>query len=919
MLKNLSRKYFYLTGVFFVLFFYLLLFNSPSKVSAQQSPQRYYDWNTYNPPPEKVLGVFAQEPSGDQATTSATPPNQEADHHDYKQYTGYVLGFTAGWTPDNPLYLLKTVQENLALTFTFDPLKKAETRLAVAGERLSEMQIMVETGKSNLVTGVADSYQKTMGAVAANLTTLKKQKQNVAPLLVAVDQEAAKHVLTLEEVAVKAPPQAAEGLTAAIQASEKTVDTVADVAGRPAVPADMVNRLDALKAQGLLTPEQITSLLSVDSRVKARGEFRKLAEAQILPSADLKRFDEGARAYFPAGYAQIIEIKKFHELKELETRKPDEVTLTSLQDFAKDYKAGDIVPSDLRRWWVPMIRLEELQNTFRPDLLSEDLFRNRPEDLQKYQEVVERVKPRAADLAYVNRVLAENPALANDPSYARIKSIGDRFGISEAVIPVSPVAQTCSRDSHWVNIPFMPNGGYCVPNLVYAPVAGETADRPCPPGYHRNGPSGPCYPDNPYGPGVGGVPSFLPAAGSCHSGYKWHAEAGSPRGGYCGPEYPTAGGGPYPGPIGIPSYCPQGQVFRDGKCEVYNPLPAEGCPSGSWWNGQKCVEQKDCGQGKFQDSSGECKSSADQYKKYESLCAGRPIPKDGCGAGYWDMASCSCKGGEVVVPPDPSKGCPPGYRMVPAPQTGFQCQREDIGGGPSCQPPSNGCPSGWEWNQSGCSCNLKAGTTPPPGSCQQPSGGCPSGWTWSQSACSCNVIGGSTGGGSGTYPTPGDTHQCGSGYYWNGSYCVKGDSGTGGYQYPTPSGSYSYPTPSGGPGSYSYPTPGGSYSYPSPSGGSYSYPSPSSGSYSYPTPSGGGGTGSYSYPSPSYGTPSYPTPSYHTPAYGTPSYGTPAYSTPSYSTPSYSTPQYSTPSYETPSYSTPSYGTPESHPPPPSQ
>lgn len=886
MAKNLSKRYFYLTGALFVLFFYLFLFNSP-QASAQQSPQRYYDWNTYNPPPEKVLGVFAQEPTSDQATPSAAPPSQEADHHDYKQYTDYVLGFTAGWAPGNPLYLLKTVQENLALTFTFDPLKKEETRLAIAGKRLAEMQTMVETGKSNLLTGVAGSYEKTMGAVAANLTTLKEQNQNVAPLLVATDQETAKHVLTLEEVAIKAPPAAATGLATAIKASEKTVDTVADIAGRPAVPADMVNRLDALKAQGLLTPEQITSLLSVDSRVKARDEFRKLAEAQILPAADLKRFDEGARAYFPAGYAQVIEIKKFHELKELETRKPDEATLTNLQDFAKDYKAGDIVPSDLRRWWVPMIRLEELQNTFRPDLLSEDLFRNRPEDLQKYQEVVERVKPRAADLAYVNRVLAENPALANDPAYARIKTIGDRFGVSEAVAPVSPAAQTCSRDSHWVNIPFMPNGGYCVPNLVYAPTGTQTADRACPPGYHRNEPTGPCYPDNPYGPGVGGTPSFLPAAGSCHSGYKWIAEAGSSRGGYCGPEYPTAGGGPYPGPVGIPSYCPQGQVFRDGKCEVYNPLPAEGCPSGSWWNGQKCVEQKDCGPGKFQDSSGECKSSADQYKKYESLCSGRPIPKDGCGAGYWDMASCSCKGGDVVVPPDPSKGCPPGYRMVPAPQTGFQCQREDIGGGGG------------------------GGTTPAPGTCNPPPGGCGSNMVWSQSACSCNYIGGSTGGGTGTYPTPsgGDGHKCGEGYYWNGSYCVKGT--TGGYSYPTPSGTggYSYPTPSG---SYTYPSPsGGSYSYPTPSGiGSYSYPTPS-GSYTYPSPSGGGGTGSYSYPSPSYGTPSYPTPSYHTPAYGTPSYSTPAYSTPSYSTPSYSTPSYSTPAYSTPSYETPSYSTPQ--------
>ena len=77
----------------------------------------------------------------------------------------------------------------------------------------------------------------------------------------------------------------------------------------------------------------------------------------------------------------------------METEKPDDATIEKLQEFAKTYKAGEVIPGDLRQWWVPTIRLEELQNTIRPDLINQDFLRNRPDYMQKYQEVVERIKP----------------------------------------------------------------------------------------------------------------------------------------------------------------------------------------------------------------------------------------------------------------------------------------------------------------------------------------------------------------------------------------------------------------------------------------------------------------------------------------------------------------------------------------------
>lgn len=856
----------------FILFVLYFLLAQPA--FAFENPHLYYDWNTYYDP-SQVLGTQVLQG----ATESAQPPPPTPPHldfHDYKQFDGYLLGDNLD--PDNRLYFLKRLQENVALTFTFDAQKREETRLTIAGERLSEMERMAAEGKANLVTSLAQTYDDMVSKVTENLERLKGEKQDVSGLLAGTDIEMAKHVLVLEGVVISAPQQAIGGLQTALIAGERTVDTVADLAGRPAIPKDLIDRLQSLKAQGLLTGEEVTKIVGLDSRVAAREELRKLAEARVLPEADFKKLDEAARAYFPQGYAIMIELKKFEELRNLETQRPDDATLTRIQGFADKYKPGDIIPSELRRWWIPMVRLEELQNTIRPDLISEDLFRYRPDYQQKYTELVERIKPLKQDVEYVNSLIRENPSLLNDPAYARIKAIADKFGaIEESNIPPPDKTRTCTRDSHWVSIPFMPNGGYCVPNIVYVAADLATVGSLCPPGYHRNDPQGACYPDNPYGPGGGpGRGSGLPAPGTCFSGYHWVAEPTIQSGGYCSPDYPTIGGGPYPGPITPPSYCPEGHMFRDGKCEKYNPPPANGCPAKSWWNGQKCVEHKDCGQGRYQDSNGECKSTSDQYRLYESQCAGRPIPPNGCGAGYWDMATCSCRysyatpvGGDGTVPKSPGS-CPSGYNWVPEPinPNGGYCTSSSGGGGGTGDSPSResqeaACRAGGgtctRWYNEACSCEYPNNPNRYGGegsTCQPPASGCSAGW-FDYTSCSCNTT---TPGGqylTPPYGTPSGGGSCGPGYFWNGSYCsISGTPPS----YGTPSGSYQTPyygTPSGG-----YPTP------------------------SYGTPSG-------SYGSPTYGSP---------PPYGSPSYGTPEYSSP----PPYGTPEYSSP----PPYETPPYGTP---------
>lgn len=788
-------------SIFFKALVCLLLWvTSTGAVFAIESPQRYFDYNPYYQP--QVLGVFAQEssPSGEAAL----------NYKDYKAFGGYFLAFTKDMMPDNPLYFLKRMEENVALVLaTGNPVKRADTLLAIGGERTAEIDQMATVGKTGAIGSLVASYDRTMADQAATLEGLEG-KPEATPLMLQTDKEVSKHMLTLEEVSLKVPETAAAHIQTAITKAEEVVDRVADASGRPAVPQEMIARLQSYKAQGLLSEEEIAGIVSAGSRREARNGFRKLAETRVVPLADVKKFDEAAASYYPEGYAKAVEGRKFRELASMEKDRPDEATVQAVQDFAKNYKSGDVVPPSIRGWWGPMVRLEELQATFRPDLLdSAAYFKYRPEEQQKYTELVERMKPTEKDMQYVQNLVATNPTAANDPAYSRVLMLGERFGTADLGVSSSPVAASCSRESHWVSVSFMPGGGYCVPDLVYqslsqGAVGGDTS---CPPNYHRAAAGGSCYPDN---PGGAGISNYLPAVGTCPSGYAWKTDKGSSRGGYCQPQYMTGSGG-YPSPVTPPSYCPQGKMFREGKCEDYSPPPAQGCGQGSWWNGQKCIEQKNCGEGKYQDSNGECKSSAEEYKKYQSQCQGRPIPPGGCGSGYWDMASCSCVGGGGgggTSTESMKAACERGGCRWTGVGNACECPIGSGGGGSGGSPPVGGpsrdsqeaaCRAGGgrcvSWVNGACGCErgtsdgggYSGGGYAPTPSSYNPEEMCrrTPNCSWANGACGCNSSGGGTSGGppaggsGGGYTVGGSVPpSCGSGYYWNGSSCTQNQTQT---------------------------------------------------------------------------------------------------------------------------------------------
>ncbi len=881
----------YLLPLFLGLFFIL-----SDSVSYAQAPREHYDWSSTLTKKTNVLG----------AKTSVLGESVEAAS--VYQFDTYLLG--GNLTPSSPFYFIKPFQENVQLTFTFDPQKKDDMRLAIAGERVVEMQQLAETNPNALNSAVS-SYDSYMRELTANLRQKGQQGQDVSALLTKVEEQTAKQNIILEEVTIKIPDATQPVAKRAVEANWEGIDTVADIKSRPAVPPDVVDRLQALKAQGLLTDEEVIKLVNAKTRSEAREELQKYVNEGIVPEADFIRLNENVKAFYPDDFNQIHEVKRFYELQRLESEKPDDTTLKKIQEYAKTYKPGDTVPADFRKYWVPVVRLEEIQNTLRPDLIDDSLIRNKQGDYNKYKEVVERFKPRPEDLAFLENYLKGNPNSTLPPEYERMRELGKRYGAqcgagqrwvpqpqsggfcvpegnttvtdlprienfakgkscaggitaakgpggvcsaypSDCIPPGWSATTTCvetpavfvtqnnrtnrqiscSSNSHFVPVPYLPDGGYCIANVT--PVDSTNQGGPevaaCPLGFHRNYPGGPCFPDDsttyirPSLPRLtsnpGDYPSPFYTSRQCGAGYRWVADVVNPSGGYCAPDSyvpPINVGGPQP------TFAPKTDM---GKCRT----------AGECYD--FCKENPTAASCKGFNPSGPRPGDSGSRESQEAGC------RSAGGSCDWSGGSCNCKGYKVPtgVPGSPTGSpivcqlyCPNGQYQD---SSSCACRKsEDY---PSrCSYPSQGCGSGKYWDYGSCSCKSNDSQPPSPSTCSNYSSGmCGSSGWFDWGSCSCKQ--------STTNPNPPPGYgTCADGQEWNGSYCQTRSTGSGSNPPPPPSGTtppstYSQPPSYTPPSSYQQQTPPPPSNYqqqPPPPPSSYEQQSPPPpSSYSPPPP-----------------------------------------------------------------------------------
>lgn len=525
------------------------------------TPRDFYDWSaTKELSGTEVRVLGAQSPAADGLL----------------KFNKYFLVGSQG--ADSPLHFLKVIEENIQLTFTFDDQEKDEMRLAIAGERLVEIKNLADRGKTSGISGAVSNYGDHMNNVVRDLEKWKKDGRQIDNIFNVAEEETAKHGVVLEQVAIKVPEVGRGAVQRAIGVSTVGADMVADLSGRPAVPPDLVDRVTALKSQGLITSEEANKLVGAKSRAEARAEFQKYVNEGIMPAADLLRMNEMAKNLYPTEFYAIHEAKRFFELKKLETEKPSDQVLARVQEFAKTYRPGEIVPSDLRKYWAPIVRKEEIDNTIRPDYLSADLFKYNPDDEKKFNEIVERYKPRPEDIAFLENYIRRNPSAAAagslPPEYERMRGVAERFGA------------VCSSGNRWQMSET--GGGACVPENseikeiprveVYAKgkscvgaivsvkgPSGECSAYPSdclPQGWSRVNSCGEA--NNPQS-GLGREPGQSPI--SCPSNAHFVAVY-SQGSGYCVPNYTPRGG--------EESYCPGGyhRSYQGGPCLADSPAGA---------------------------------------------------------------------------------------------------------------------------------------------------------------------------------------------------------------------------------------------------------------------------------------------------------------------------------------------------------
>ncbi|MBI2018911.1 hypothetical protein HYS96_04380 [Candidatus Daviesbacteria bacterium] len=317
-------------------------------------PQAVQTNPTYSPPPSPspVPADASPAPSPTSAvpaspTPSPTPPAAEP----YLQGTGGAL-------PGEPFYFIKQWGEGLTYTFTFDPAQKARLRMQEAERRLAEAEALAnDPKKATLYESTLKSYQQTL-ADASNIVKNLKDTKASEEAAARLEAQAARHEVVFEKGLLPPPPQNPTLTSDVIRTAEDAMDRSADVLDRPALPPVLASRLQDLKAQGLILPEEAEDLTRSASREEAREKIRKLVELNTFPPADAKKLDEAQAVVSPADYNQLVEVRKVEELQSLRSVQTDLAQTPTLRSTATTLAQKEVA----------------LTNSFDPTLIK-------PEDL----------------------------------------------------------------------------------------------------------------------------------------------------------------------------------------------------------------------------------------------------------------------------------------------------------------------------------------------------------------------------------------------------------------------------------------------------------------------------------------------------------------------------------------------------------
>ena len=256
-----------------------------------------------------------------------TPPPPEVSPY-LTEYNGPL--------PGDPTYLGKLLSEGVSTFFAFDPVRRVELKMQYADERLREANALSkDTKKANLYEQTLKKYQQTIDSVSNSIKTSSSiPEDRRLELAEKLESEAARHGVVFEKGLLPPATNDTTILSDMILTAQNATDIAADVQGRLPLPAILANRLQDMKAQGLILPEEVEQLTQAKTREEVRERIRKLTEIGAFPPADAKKLDEAQLLNAPGDYNQLTEVRKIEELQNLRSVQTDLAQTPTLKNNA---------------------------------------------------------------------------------------------------------------------------------------------------------------------------------------------------------------------------------------------------------------------------------------------------------------------------------------------------------------------------------------------------------------------------------------------------------------------------------------------------------------------------------------------------------------------------------------------------------
>ena len=200
---------------------------------------------------------------------------------------------TAGLTLSSPFYFLETVVETIGTFFTFGDLKKAERYMALATERLAEVEVIAEEGKPELVEKTLERYRNQLEKALSRVERAKNKGENTVEVTENISEATQRHIGILEEVLEKVPEQAKsaieQAMTVSTQGSERASEAVSSGQG-----------LELLKAKCLESGAPLNVCESLEEALQSSRPLKTLCLEQggtqemcdMFPSNNFRSFKQ---------------------------------------------------------------------------------------------------------------------------------------------------------------------------------------------------------------------------------------------------------------------------------------------------------------------------------------------------------------------------------------------------------------------------------------------------------------------------------------------------------------------------------------------------------------------------------------------------------------------------------------------------